>query len=252
MSSELAPHQAAFDNEEAAKKRMCLYRDGYLLIKGAELHGVQEFVERVNQLTKQTEFFEYQKKQNGTATLKLPILYQQNFIVDYLFESGLLEKVFAFVGHLLFLTNFKHYLSQGKAPALGWHRDTYLRGNKVNGMIPAPFKIAIYSTHSNEENACTEVLAGSHRIDLQSPWLDRALILSHFRRKVVIADPGDVLLFNVNILHCRRKAKEETNRSAIIFGLAPSVWHQQNYAHDGNEAVIRRYNGLMKDYGFNH
>ena len=151
MSSVLAAPQTAFDNAEAAKNRQQLYRDGFLLIKGSELHGVQEFVERVNQLTEQTEFFEYQRKQNGTATLKLPILYRQDFIVNYLFESGLLSKVFACVGHLLFLTNFKHYLSQGKAPALGWHRDTYLRGEQACGMIPAPFKIAIYSTHANAE-----------------------------------------------------------------------------------------------------
>ena len=55
MSSVLAAPQTAFDNAEAAKNRQQLYRDGFLLIKGSELNGVQEFVERVNQLTQQTE-----------------------------------------------------------------------------------------------------------------------------------------------------------------------------------------------------
>ena len=145
---------------------------------------VQEFVERVNQLTHQSELFEYQKKQNGTATLKLPVLYQQDLLLSTYLRAAYFTKVFAYVWAIPSSTNFKHYLSQEKLLLSAGNVIHTCGGDQACGMIPAPFKIAIYTTHANAENACTERFWQEAIVsDVNSPWFDRVLTISKFLEK---------------------------------------------------------------------
>ena len=236
-------------NEDTIKKcRNQLYKDGYLLISRDELQGTNDFLGKINNINKKRDWFEFQKKQSGTKTLKRPILHQQDFITEYLFKSELLKKVFLYTGQILYLTNFKHYLNTGNEPSLGWHSDSYIRDNKAIGLIPAPYKIVLYSSKADKKNGCTEVLAGSHRFDLHNRWVDKAISLCRLRYHSVKAEPGDAILFNVNILHNRRATGLQSYRSATIFGMALSPFYQLSYAGNGNDRVISLYNSLLKKY----
>lgn len=223
-----------------------LYKNGYVLIPREELMGVQKFLEKINFLNNNADLFEYQKKQKGTATLKHEVIYKEDFFVDFLFESGLLKLVENYVGHKLFLTNFKHYLSQGKAPSLRWHRDTYFKNGNSIGLIPAPYKIIIYSSKTNKNHAATEVIKGTHRIDFNKTWVDLLIpILFRNRHSVIDARPGDVLLFQSNILHNRIAARNRSFRSATIYGMVSSKLSQKAYYEGYNSKVIDHFNKLI-------
>jgi len=222
-----------------------LYRDGFILIPRELLTGVRIFLDKINNLNSNPDLFEFQKKQRGTATLRHEALYAEDFFVDFLFDSGLLKQVEFYIGHQVFLTNYKHYLSQGKAPALRWHRDSYFKKGEAVGLIPPPYKLIIYSSKTDKNNAATEVLSGTHRIDMHNVWLDRIMpIIFRNRHSVVNARDGDVLLFQSNILHNRIAAKKNSFRSATIYGMVSSPLFQKEYYKGGNSGVIDRYNEL--------
>ncbi len=224
-----------------------LYKNGYILIPREELTGVQIFLDKINNLNSNADLFEFQKKQKGTATLKHNVLYKEDFFVDFLFDSGLLELVELYVGHKLFLTNYKHYLSRGKAPSLRWHRDSYFKKGSSVGLIPAPYKLIVYSSKTDKNNAATEVIDGTHRIDVHKPWVDLLMpILFRNRHSVVNARPGDVLLFQSNILHNRIAANKNSFRSATIYGMVSSLLFQKDYYKGDNSKVIDHYNRLLE------
>ena len=224
-----------------------LYKNGHILIPREELEGVQIFLEKINNINSNNDFFEFQRKQKGAATLKHEELYKEDFFVDFLFDSGLMNLVELYVGHKLFLTNFKHYLSRGKAPSLRWHRDSYFKKGGSVGLMPAPFKLIIYSSQTDINNAATEVIDGTHRIDLQKPWIDQLMpILLRNRHSIVNARPGDVLLFQSNILHNRIAAKKNSFRSATIYGMVSSPLFQKDYYKGGNLKVIDHFNKLLE------
>jgi ectoine hydroxylase-related dioxygenase (phytanoyl-CoA dioxygenase family) len=224
-----------------------LYKNGYVLIPREELIGVEIFLDKINNLNNNADLFEFQKKQKGTATLKHKVLYKEDFFVDFLFDSGLMKLVELYVGHNLFLTNLKHYLSRGKAPSLKWHRDSYFKKGSPVGLMPAPYKIIVYSSNTDKNNAATEVIEGTHRIDLLNPWVDLLMpILFRNRHSVVNARSGDVLLFQANILHNRIAAKNNSFRSATIYGMVSSPLFQKDYYKGDNSKVIDRYNRLSE------
>ena len=225
-----------------------LYKNGYILIPREELTDVEIFLNKVNNLNSNTDLFEFQKKQKGTATLKHEVLYREDFFVNFLFDSGLMELVELYVGHKLHLTNYKHYLSSGKAPSLRWHRDSYFKKGSSVGLMPAPFKLIIYSSKTDKNNAATEVIDGTHRIDVHKPWVDLLMpILFRNRHSVVNARPGDVLLFQSNILHNRIAAKTNSFRSATIYGMVSSPLFQKDYYKGGNSKVIDHFNRFLEN-----
>jgi len=227
--------------------REILYKNGYVLIPREELTCVQTFLEKIDNINNNADLFEFQKKQKGTATLKHKVLYKEDFFVDFLFDSGLMKLVELYVGHKLYLTNYKHYLSQGKAPSLRWHRDSYFKKGRSVGLMPAPFKLIIYSSKTDKNNAATEVIDGTHRIDVLNPWVDLLMpILFRNRHSVIDARPGDVLLFQSNILHNRIAAKNNSFRSATIYGMVSSPIFQKDYYKGDNSKVIDRYNRLLE------
>ena len=225
-----------------------LYKNGYILIPREELFGVQVFLDKINNLNSNANLFEFQKKQKGASTLRHEVLNSEDFFVDFLFDSGLMEIVELYVGYKLFLTNYKHYLTRKKAPSLGWHRDTYFKNGISVGLIPAAFKLIIYSSKSDKANAATELIDGTHRIDIHNTWLDFFMpILFRNRHSVVNARPGDVLLFQTNILHNRIAAKKNSFRSATIYGMVSSPLFQKDYYEGDNSKVIDHFNRLIEN-----
>ena len=239
-------HSLSYSND--ADLRSQLYENGFLFFKKENFEGMDVFLERINLLNSNFDLFEFQAKQKGTATLDLAISRDEEFFVKSLFETGVIKKIYACLGMSIFLTNFKHYLSKGVAPALGWHRDTYIRNHKSIGPIPATYKVAIYSSKTDKLNACTELLAGTHRLDLNSKFFDNVLASIGYRYKYINAMPGDVMLFNTSILHNRRRAVAGTFRSATIYNFSLSRSGQNAYLEHGHKAEIDIYNDCLAKY----
>ena len=170
----------------------------------------------------------------------------RHFILSNIFESCCL-----IAGQQLYLTNFKHYLTKGKTPALGWHRDTYYRKNKFTGLIPTGYKLAIYTKNVTETDGCTAFVKGSHRIDFNNKYFD--YFLTYFSNKIrkVELDKGDAVLFNVNLIHNRLKASNFNSiRAVTIYGFALSNHYQEKYLNDNNGKIIDYFNSELKKKNF--
>ncbi len=224
--------------KDAAKK---LYVDGYLLIKREDISGIDEFIQRVNSFNQEESNFELQNKQKGTYTIRQESIQQDSFFVDFLFSSGLVKKIKQFTGYDIYLSNYKHYVTREKTQELGWHRDTYLRMGAIIGPIPPPYKLIVYSSDADKENACTQILAGSHRLDLNSKIFDKLLVLICFRKKNVVVRAGDALFFDASLIHNRAPSRLDGFRSASIYAFVRSLGQLDGYIQDGHESLINRF-----------
>ena len=237
-----------FFDKFITEKREKLFLDGFVIIKRDDFLYNQEYYSSLSAMDKNNENFELQAKQNGTFTLK-PGIQQKNkeFFLDNLLNSNIYELSCLITGQKLFLTNFKHFLTKGLTPQLGWHRDTYFRKKKFHGLIPTAYKLAIYASDVIEKDGCTAFIKGSHRLDFNSKFFDYYLTFFTNRTQKINVEKGDALLFNVNILHNRLKAKRsDSTRSVTIYGFALSQFYQQNYFKDQNEIIIDYFNNLLE------
>jgi len=234
--------------EDLAKK---LYVDGYFLIRKEEILGVDGFLRSVDVINQDISKFDLQIKQKGTYTLKQESIQQDAFFVEFLFSSGLVQKISKITGCHLFLSNYKHYVTKEKTPKLGWHRDTYVRNGIRIGPIPSPYKLIVYSSDADKKNACTQVLAGSHRFDLNNRFFDRLLVIMGFRKKDVVVRAGDALFFDAALIHNRATAKYDGFRSASIYAFVRSMGQLDEYIKDGHESLIKDFQtkleGLIED-----
>jgi hypothetical protein len=230
-----------FNSPQSVDRRIKLFRDGFLVIKREEIKGIQNFINFINKINNNSEYFELQSKQKGCFTLKNN---RQKifFFVDFLFSSGLIEKIIAYTGIIPYLSNYKHYLNKGSSAQLGWHRDTYShKKNFVIGTLPSQYKLAIYSSSADKNNACMQILSGTHKIDFNNKYIDKLLALIRWRRVFVDIEEGDAIIFESNILHNRTKAFPNSFRSATIYSLARSKFNLSKYYNDGHKKEINRY-----------
>ena len=237
-----------FFNEFITSHRQKLFLDGFTVIKKKNISNLDIFLNKVNNLENNLDNFEKQTKQNGAYTLK-PTVQQQNkeLFLDTLFLSNIFESCCLIAGQQLYLTNFKHYLTKGKTPALGWHRDTYYRKNKFTGLIPTGYKLAIYTKNVTKTDGCTAFVKGSHRIDFNNKYFD--YFLTYFSNKIRKAEleKGDAVLFNVNLIHNRLKASNfNSTRAVTIYGFALSHHYQEKYLNDNNGKIIDYFNSELK------
>ena len=224
--------------DDAVKK---LYVDGYLLIRKEEILGVNEFLSNIDRINQDLSKFDLQEKQKGTYTIKQETIQKDSFFADFLFSSGLVQKIRKFTGCDIFLSNYKHYVTREKTHELGWHRDTYVRNGVRVGPIPSPYKLIVYSSDADNKNACTQVLAGSHRLDLNNRFFDRLLVLTRFRKKDIVVRSGDALFFDAALIHNRASAKSDGFRSATIYAFVKSLGQLDEYIHDGHGDLIKDF-----------
>lgn len=232
-----------FDNFVVTHREK-LFLDGFTIIKKKDIIDLDNFFTNLTRIESDLDNFERQSKQKGVLTLK-PNIQQNNkeIFINTLFNTNIYELSCFITGQKLYLTNFKHYLTKGKTPALGWHRDTYFRDNKFHGLLPTGYKLAIYGNDISDQDGCTAFIKGSHRIDFNNKYFD--YLLSNFTNKVhkIIINKGDAVLFNVNLLHNRLKSEKlNSSRSVTIYGFALSNFYQKNYSLDNNEIIINYFN----------
>ena len=224
--------------------RQKLFLNGFTIIKKRDIIDMDHSLIKINDLNNILDNFETQNKQKGAYSLKFSAQQKnKELFVDSLFSSNIYEKCSLITGQKLYLTNFKHILTKGETPALGWHRDTYYRDNKYHGLIPTGYKLAIYTTNVKENDGCTAFVSGSHRLDFNSKYFDHFLTFLTNKVTKVEVEKGDAILFNLNLIHNRLKAKSNKSyRSVTIYGFALSKHYQENYLRNNNEVIINYFN----------
>ena len=68
-----------------------------------------------------------------------------------------------------------------------------------------------------------ELIPGSHRFDFQNRFIDRIQPYFTFNKLSVLANPGDIIIFDSAILHRRAACHKKAIRSATIFGCIPII-----------------------------
>ena len=233
-----------FFSDFVRENRERLFLNGFVKINKEKLFDINNYLNSVKRLDDNIDNFETQTKQKGTFTLKQKLQeVNKELFLDNLFNSNLYNICCNVTGQKLYLTNFKHYLTKGITPELGWHRDTYYRNEKYHGLIPTGYKLAIYVSDVQEDDGCTAFVKGSHRIDFNNRYFD--FFLTHFSNKIhkVKLKKGDAVLFNVNLIHNRLKAKQyNSTRSVTIFGFGLSKFYQKKYFTSYNQPIIDYFN----------
>lgn len=229
------------------------YRNGFHLLKRESYQWNEKFFQQVEELQKDEQNFELNAKNSGALTLKNNVLESQEaaFIIDYLFQTNLIQKCMQTVGGPLFLTNYMFIKCPERTRSLPWHRDSYhyKRSSRV-GPIPYSFKLFLSLDDLDQEASGTEVLKGTHNIDFNNFFVDKLLALTSFGKTKFHGNQGDAFLFNGHALHRRPKTIKGKKRSAIIFGLSPVQWHQKNYLKNHSN-VITRYNDNFQSMNWN-
>lgn len=220
------------------------YKNGFHLIKRENYRWSDKFFKSVKELQKFEHYFEVKPKNNGARTLKNEVLESPEalFIIDYLFQTELIQKCMKVVGGPLFLTNYIFIECRENTKSLPWHRDSYHYNNASRvGPIPYNYKLFLSLNDLDSDSSGTEILKGTHNIDFNNYVIDKILGFTSFGKTKFSGNYGDALLFNGHALHRRPKTKMGKSRAAIIFGLAPVQWHQKKYL-ENHRNVIQRYN----------
>lgn len=220
------------------------HRNGFHFFERESYSWCPEFFEKIKEFRNNDSNFELKSKNNGGRTLKNEVMESRkaSFIVDYLFETNLLQRCMEVVGTPLYLTNYIFIECHGKTKSLPWHRDTYhyKNSNRV-GLIPYNYKLLISNDHLDNNSSGTEVLKGSHNIDFSSSLFDFFYKILKPGKTRFSGRIGDAIIFNGHAMHRRPETKSNKSRSTIIFGLAPVQWHQTSYVKNHSN-VIERYN----------
>jgi hypothetical protein len=219
-------------------------KNGYHFFRRDQYKWSSSFFEKISQISQNSTLFEIKSKNNGAKTLQNEVLesHETDFIIDYLFDSGLLQACMEVAGRPLFLTNYVLIECGGNTKSLPWHRDSYhyKNSNRV-GLIPYCYKLLISNNNLDCYSPGTEILKGSHNIDFNSRLFDFIWKSSGIGKVRFEGLSGDAVLFNGHCLHRRPKTSLGKKRSALIFGLSPVQWHQNHYIKNHSN-VIKRYN----------
>ncbi len=229
------------------------FKNGFHLLKRESYQWNESFFQKIKELQKDDQNFELKAKNNGARTLKNDVLESPEaaFIIDYLFQTNLIQKCMQVVGSPLFLTNYIFIECSEKTRSLPWHRDSYHYKNSTRvGPIPYNYKLFLSLNDLDLGASGTEILKGTHNIDFNNFIVDKLLGFASFGKIKFHGNQGDALLFNGHALHRRPKTNKGKERSAIIFGLSPVQWHQKNYLKNHSN-VITRYNDNLNSMNWN-
>jgi hypothetical protein len=216
---------------EADRSDREFYQNGFAAIKNNNKKINCYFFQEINKLNQNIDNFECKEKNVGSLTLYNEIYNQKHeLFVDYLFDTGLLEKIFQIAARPLYLTNYMHIITPELRPELEWHRDTHLYTGSVVGNIPPVIKLIIYSSDVSSKNSGEfEILGGTHRLDLHSQRFDTLLTFLKFKKHSFFGKIGDCLLFDTSCIHRRSPTASHIIRSATIYGFVTAKWQQQKY-----------------------
>lgn len=224
---------------DEARKR--LYADGCVPIRRADYRPSQDFLDGVAKLIADPANLENNSKNAGTASVKNAVINANApLFIDFLFVSGLWDRVQAIAPQALHFTNLMHLVTPPGNDGLGWHRDTHVFRGTFTGNVPPVLKVIVYTTPVGEGSAGIEILRGTHRIDLQHPWVDKLLGLVRFRALELRGEAGDGLLFDTSVLHRRGRTAAGSTRSATIWAFATAPWQVDPYRAN-HAPVIERF-----------
>lgn len=228
--------------DDEARKR--LYADGCVPIRRADYRPSPGFLDGVAKLVADPANLENNAKNAGSASVKNAVMNANaTLFIDFLFESGLWERVQAIVRQPLHFVNLMHLVTPAGNDGLGWHRDTHVFRGTFTGNVPPVLKVIVYGTPVGEKSAGIEILRGTHRIDFHHPWVDRLLGLVRFRALELRGEAGDGLLFDTSVVHRRGRTAPGTTRSATIWAFATAPWQVDPYRAN-HAPVIERFEAL--------
>lgn len=213
-----------FNSNKLNKFKDDYFFNGFVLLTEYRKY-LKNFLKLINQLNQDKSLFEIKKKNVSTMTLKQSLLHQEQLfdLNNVLKNLNILDLTNAITCRDLYQTNFIHFLTTGKTPSLPWHRDTYKNFRKTVGSVPSATKIAIYSSVVTPKTAPMQLIAGSHRFDFRNRFIDRIQPYVTFNKFSVIANPGDIIIFDSSLLHRRAASRKKAIRSATIYGLLPKI-----------------------------
>lgn len=220
------------------------FRNGYHRFERESYDWNPDFFPKLDSIRSNKDIFEIKPKNNGAKTLVNSVLESPDsaFIIDYLFETKLIQKCMEVVGTPLYLTNYTFIECDQKTRALPWHRDSYhYRGKGRVGNLPYSYKLVLTLDDLDGSSSGTEVMKGSHNIDFNSLIFDLFMRAFTPGKTRFQGKQGDAMIFNGHCLHRRPRTPGNKSRSTIIFGLSPVQWHQKNYL-ESHSQVIERYN----------
>ena len=213
-----------FNSNKLNKFKDDYFFNGFVLLTEYRKY-LKNFLKLINQLNQDKSLFEIKKKNVSTMTLKQSLLHQEQLfdLNNVLKNLNILDLTNAITCRDLYQSNFIHFLTTGKTPSLPWHRDTYKTFRKTVGSVPSATKIAIYSSVVTPKTAPMQLIAGSHRFDFRNRFIDRIQPYVTFNKFSVIANPGDIIIFDSSLLHRRAASRKKAIRSATIYGLLPKI-----------------------------
>tara|TARA_A100001035_G_C27706712_1_gene465170 strand:- start:6 stop:653 length:648 start_codon:yes stop_codon:yes gene_type:complete len=213
-----------FNSNKLNKLKDDYFFNGFVLLTEYRKY-LKNFLNLINQLNQDKSLFEIKKKNVSTMTLKQSLLHQEQLfdLNNVLKNLNILDLTNTITCRDLYQTNFIHFLTKGKTPSLPWHRDTYKAFRKTVGSVPSATKIAIYSSVVTPRTAPMQLIAGSHRFDFRNRFFDRIHPYLTFNKFSVVANPGDIIIFDSSILHRRAASRKNAIRSATIYGLLPKI-----------------------------
>ena len=213
-----------FTKNQLNKLREDYFFNGYIFLPNYQAK-LKKFLRLINQINTENSLFVIEKKNVFTSTLNQSLVPKEklNYIGNIIYQLGIIDLANLITCRDLYQTNFMHFLSKGQTPSLPWHRDTYKTFRKTVGSVPSATKIAIYSSVVTPKTAPMQLIAGSHRFDFRNRFIDRIQPYVTFNKFSVIANPGDIIIFDSSLLHRRAASRKNAIRSATIYGLIPKI-----------------------------
>lgn len=189
------------------------------------------------------------KNQNSYTLQQSLIQENSDLYIDLLVGTGLHAILEKMTGRTLFLTNLMHLITGKSARTMRWHRDSYRHKNTWIGPLPPPTKCAVYLSHAGPDNGMTGFIRGSHRLDPKNIYLDFLAATMILPLQVFqTVSPGDAVVFDGSIIHCRRRLRQGSDREAIIFGLTFHRDGQSPYV-EAHRPVIDAFNTRISSVG---
>lgn len=221
-------------------KREKFHIDGYS-IEDIEKDSVETFnkiLDTVKSLKNNSikDGYVWREKYTGSYDLKPDIVSYDPCFIDFLLENNIFEKLTYLTGSKwsLFHAQLRYTTDRSNkifdrsgtiCSYMDWHRDSYVRNDKIVGMIPSPIKLIIYpDIDKDSEHTVLKLVKHSHKIQINNNKqnftekyyhqaltdLDLQLISNEvFEKQEIKPSNEKYLMFNTALLHGATACKKE-------------------------------------------
>ena len=214
------------------------YQNGYQKLKYQNHNIVKNLNKRLSEIINQEDYWKIKYK--FTKDLKFEYLMYENIFFDFLFKNNFQKTINEITSKKLYLTNVLVRICLKGLSYMTWHRDTYIKKNKIIGPFMPCYKLMVYPNLYNKKSKEISLIKSSHNRLLFTSF-HKYLSSFNPNKQDIYNDNDSCTLIDTTILHKAISSLSDLPRPRIIFNFSTEETINAFYNSELNQFYINRY-----------